>query len=118
MSPTMTTPVKLAGSPAEKDAVADAVYRFCLALDTRNPELFDTSFTEDATIELLGEKGTGIQGVRDLGKGLAPDSKFLLSGGIHRAQLVHDAASGLWKIKSLVIDLHWTDGDFSVFQDK
>ncbi|KAG7905976.1 hypothetical protein KL906_004755 [Ogataea polymorpha] len=153
----MAVPVKLAGSPAEKQAAADAIYRFALSLDIRDPELFDSSFTEDGSIKLLGEKATSKQERRNLcynrvadldtahivsnfriniedskasltavayaqhfgkGKGLVEGTKFLLSGGLYRAELVKDTTDDIWRIKDLVIDLHWTDGDMAVFQDK
>ncbi|KAG7876345.1 hypothetical protein KL938_004413 [Ogataea parapolymorpha] len=125
----MTAPVKLAGSPVEKEAVADAIYRFTLSLDTRDLELFDSSFTEDGGIELLGERATGKQELPTLtaiayaqhfgkGKGLVEGTKFLLSGGVYRAELIKDTTDDIWRNKDLVIDLHWTDGDMAVFQDK
>ncbi|KAG7828001.1 hypothetical protein KL920_004251 [Ogataea angusta] len=153
----MTAPVKLTGSLADKEAVADAIYRFCLSLDTRDAELFDSCFTDDGGIELLGERATGKQQLRDLcygrvadldtthlisnfriniegskatltaiayaqhfgkGKGMVEGSKFLLTGSVYRAELAKDTADDIWRIKDLVIDLHWSDGDFAVMQDK
>lgn len=50
----MTVPTILSGLSV-REAIADAVYRGVLSIDTADAVLFDSSFTDDAVLELNGK---------------------------------------------------------------
>lgn len=61
MTTTFTSlPAALSPLLPDREAVADALYRCCLAWDTNDKALFDTSFTAEAVLDLNGRSTAGI----------------------------------------------------------
>ncbi|EPX75397.1 uncharacterized protein SOCG_01145 [Schizosaccharomyces octosporus yFS286] len=134
-------PVTLAPALSGRDAVADALYRAVVALDTADDALFKSAFTTDAVLDpmlyhahqighqpLLSNMRINItegdskaqvtcsalsQHYRG-GEGMNPSSDFLLAGGLYWVELVKDSGDGLWKIKHWTLKSTWGQGDWGI----
>ncbi|KAJ1334029.1 nuclear transport factor 2 family protein [Microdochium nivale] len=59
-TPFTSLPAALIPPLPDREAVADALYRCCLAWDTNDRALFATSFTSEAVLDLNGRSTAGI----------------------------------------------------------
>ena len=58
-------PATLTPALSGREAIADAVYRCLVAIDTDNPSLFKSSFTNDAIFELNGTTMNGFDEINE-----------------------------------------------------
>ena len=59
----MNLPVVLNTSMTDREAIQDALARFCMGMDTNDVELFDSAFTPDAYWDLSGKKVSGLAAI-------------------------------------------------------
>lgn len=60
MTAATAVPVALWPAPSARDAVADAVYRFIMGMDTNDVDLLKSAFVPDCTVELKIKSITGL----------------------------------------------------------
>ncbi|MCJ1436259.1 hypothetical protein MMC27_005637 [Xylographa pallens] len=63
MASTMSLPAALSPSLTSREAIADALYRFVIGMDTNDIALFDSAFTQDARWEFNGRVVEGLKAV-------------------------------------------------------
>lgn len=63
MSGIPSLPSDLSPALTGRDAIADALYRCVVGLDTNDPALFDSAFTQTASFTINGKKHEGLQAV-------------------------------------------------------
>jgi hypothetical protein len=61
--PSNPLPIHLSPPFSPREAIADALYRCIEGLDTNNKPLFDSSFTETATLEVNGTVSEGLTAI-------------------------------------------------------
>ncbi|KXG47298.1 uncharacterized protein PGRI_011680 [Penicillium griseofulvum] len=60
---TMALPAVLTPALDTREAIADALHRFMLGMDTNDAELFDSAFTEDVKWDLFGRQMNSLKEV-------------------------------------------------------
>ncbi|KAL3489614.1 SnoaL-like domain-containing protein [Aspergillus germanicus] len=63
-NPSNALPIHLSPPLSPREAIADALYRCNEGLDTNNKPLFDSSFTETATLEVNGTASEGLAAIQ------------------------------------------------------
>lgn len=57
-------PAKLSPPLSDRDAIKDTIYRAVTGLDTNDPDLFDSAFTDKATFDIDGKAIVGREALR------------------------------------------------------
>ena len=63
MASTTSLPAVLSPTLTDREAIADALYRFANALDTDDGPLFDSAFVEDASFTVNGRTTQGLKAI-------------------------------------------------------
>ena len=116
-----------------REAVADALHRCLLGLDSNDRDLFEsaclkeesmtvvaTHFITNIRVELKDVANTAFMTAHVVAYHVRPEDAFkpedtsYTAGALYFIDLVKDDTDGLWKIKKWEIKIQWTSGDKAI----